>query len=358
MIRWHGTHVFDRIRVADSKRIAFGDAQDVYLTWDGTNLTMLPLTDDTGAFHIGNGTVDFDVKVFLGTATAYVLFDVGLASLIVSAGVILSVDDVTDTSSTVTGSIHTDGGIGIAKALWVGTTSRLVGAVTMDVTLSVTGVLSLASDIDLSASGTGIYDLILKDAVADALSIRRAATDMMVFDTTTPKITITPATDITGAVTLAAALSVGTTLAVTGIVTLTERVKMATDKPVIQGMNTIPLLTLTSLTSAAAVTYTAAQVVGGMISDAVTEANAATLPTPASIVAAVPGAVVGSSFLFILKNAAGGASTITLTANGSSTIVGTATIAQNNTKIFLALITNVTGAAEAVVFRSIGTLVH
>jgi len=199
----------------------------------------------------------------------------------------IDIDCATDTTSAVTGSIHTDGGVGIAKALWVGTTSRLVGAVTMD-----------------------------------------------------------------------GALTVGTTLGVTGIVTLTERLKVASAKSVIQGMNTFPLLTLTSLTSAAAVTYTAAQVVGGLISDIITEANAATLPAPADIVAAIPGCVVGSSFLCIIKNASAGAFAITVTASGLSTIVGTATIAQGNTKVFMAVVTNVTGAAEAVSFRSIGTLVH
>jgi len=82
MQRWHGTHVFDRVRFADSNRLAFGDAQDIYLTWDGTNLTILPVTDDVGAVYFGNGTVDMDVRVTLGASTTYWQFDVGLARLV------------------------------------------------------------------------------------------------------------------------------------------------------------------------------------------------------------------------------------------------------------------------------------
>lgn len=147
-------------------------------------------------------------------------------------------------------------------------------------------------------------------------------------------------------------------LGVAGKTFLGETAVVTDAKAVVQGMNNFPLLTLTSLTSAAAVTLTAAQVIGGLISDAVSEANAATLPAPADIVAAIPNCKVGTSFMLVYKNASSGAFTITVTANGSSTIVGTATIAQNNTKIFMAKVTNITGLSEAVEFYSVGTLVH
>jgi len=91
----------------------------------------------------------------------------------------------TDASSLTVGSIITAGGIACAKQLYVG------------------------DDIDMSVSTTGVYDITLRDSVADALSIVRGTTDMMVFDTSSPLITITPAVTITGDLKFASTLFAG-----------------------------------------------------------------------------------------------------------------------------------------------------
>jgi hypothetical protein len=121
--------------------------------------------------------------------------------------------------------------------------------------------------------------------------------------------------------------------------------------------NCFDTTTVSTLTSGATVTYTAAQVINGVIKDTVSAGCAATLPTPKTIVTAIPNCKVGTSFEVTILNSSAGANTITVTANGSSTIVGTATIAQNNCKTFKAVVTNVTSGSEAVVFYSYGTIV-
>lgn len=70
----------------DNAALSFGDAKDVGIKWNGSVLQILPLVDDTGAINFGSGTYDMDVKVFLGTAAKYVLFDVG--------NVLLQLEDV------------------------------------------------------------------------------------------------------------------------------------------------------------------------------------------------------------------------------------------------------------------------
>ena len=116
---------FDWNTYNDSERLYFGDANDVSLRWTGSVLEMLPVTDATGAFNIGNGTLDFDVKVFLGTAGVYALFDVGNARFSL-VGVDLATDapivitDNTATSSTTTGALIVTGGIATAADITCG----------------------------------------------------------------------------------------------------------------------------------------------------------------------------------------------------------------------------------------------
>lgn len=73
--------------------------------------------------------------------------DAGITGDLTVTGAIVS-DSTTDTSSTITGAIQTDGGVGIAKALWVGTTSRLVGNVTANGTLTVDGASTLTGAVN------------------------------------------------------------------------------------------------------------------------------------------------------------------------------------------------------------------
>lgn len=61
----------------DVAKFYFGDAYDFSMGFDGTQLEVLPVADDTGSTNFGDGTTDADVKIFLGATTQYVCFDVG-----------------------------------------------------------------------------------------------------------------------------------------------------------------------------------------------------------------------------------------------------------------------------------------
>jgi len=117
--------------------------------------------------------------------------------------------------------------------------------------------------------------------------------------------------------------------------------------------------TVTTKNTAGDVTYTATEIKGGMIlRDPNGGARADLFPTAAAIVAAITGAVIGSSLEVTIRNTADAAETITMTTNTGLTLSGTMTIAQNNSKRFLLVCTNVTPASEAVTVYSLGTVVH
>lgn len=115
--------------------------------------------------------------------------------------------------------------------------------------------------------------------------------------------------------------------------------------------------TVTTKTTASAVTFTAAEVVGGLILRDPNGAGRADLvPTVASLFAELgsPVKIAGLSFDFTIRNTADAAETITLTTNTGWTLSGTMTIAQNNSKTFRVVFTS---AAAATVY-SLGTVVH
>jgi hypothetical protein len=106
-------------------------------------------------------------------------------------------------------------------------------------------------------------------------------------------------------------------------------------------------------------TYTAAELIGGMIlRDPSGGARSDVLPTAAQIVGAITGCIVGSAFEFTIRNTADNAETITITLGAGVTLSGTMTIAQNNSKKFLAVVTDVGSGTEAVTIYSEGTFVH
>jgi len=112
---------------------------------------------------------------------------------------------------------------------------------------------------------------------------------------------------------------------------------------------------VTTEATAGAVTFTAAEIVGGMILRDPNGASRADLsPLAADIISAIPFARIGDSFEFTIRNTANAAETITFTTNTGITLSGTMTIAQNNSKTFKVVVTSLT----TVTIYSLGTVVH
>lgn len=114
-----------------------------------------------------------------------------------------------------------------------------------------------------------------------------------------------------------------------------------------------PLPAFTSISTAGAVTFTAAQILSGVI---VRDPNGAgrsdVLPTAALLVAALPGVAIGDTIFTHIINGADAAETITLLIGAGGTFDANQTAAaqvipQFHSKILKIRFTNVTAAAEA-----------
>jgi hypothetical protein len=121
-------------------------------------------------------------------ATARIPFAQGISSTL-----------VTDSTSTTTGSIITAGGAGIAKALFVGTTANVAGAVTLQSTLAVGGVATYSAQpifSSLTASSA-----VATDASKGLVSVTNTGTGNNVLGTapTIASANLTTALTLTGA---------------------------------------------------------------------------------------------------------------------------------------------------------------
>lgn len=126
--------------------------------------------------------------------------------------------------------------------------------------------------------------------------------------------------------------------------------------PVRAGEHLIKGTQVSTIATAAAVTFTAAQILGGMILRDPNGAHRADLVPLATAIwdAMGPEPEAGASFEFTIRNTADAAETITVTTNTGVTMSGTMTIAQNNSKRFL----YVAASRAAGTLYSLGTVVH
>lgn len=115
-----------------------------------------------------------------------------------------------------------------------------------------------------------------------------------------------------------------------------------------------PSVTPSTITTAGAATYTAAELIGGLIlRDPNGAARADVTPSAALLVAAIPSAAVGDVVDFDVRNTADAAETITVTAGAGVALSGPMTIAQGSAQRFRAVVGSVGTGTEAVTIYSL-----
>jgi hypothetical protein len=113
-----------------------------------------------------------------------------------------------------------------------------------------------------------------------------------------------------------------------------------------QDFSTLVYPTFTPATYADTATVTAADLLGGFILATKNGAATLTLPTAALLNAAIPGAAVGRSFEFFVRNTGNNTYTIGAGTGGTSATGNTMTVATVNTRTFLVRITGVANGSD------------
>jgi len=150
----------------DDDVLYFGNDLDFSMKWDGTNLEILPVSDNAGSINIGDGETDVDLKVFLGASSDYVLFDVSEGRIDVFSAELRMVTtakiEFTDAEMYIHG--ESNGVMAIVSDTTIGITAP---------TIRLTGNVTIPSDNYLYIRDTGIY---IYSPAADRLEIKAAST--------------------------------------------------------------------------------------------------------------------------------------------------------------------------------------
>ena len=231
-------HVHDGTSGNGAPITKIGPVQDVVISIS----SMSPKTTNT--VDLGTSSLKYKDLYLAGNASVAGTLGVTSTSTFTGAatftGAIIS-DATTDSTSITSGAVQTDGGLGVAKALWVGGLANVAGAATLQSTLAVTGATTLSSALTYGG-------VTLSNAV-----------------TGTGNMALSASPTFTGTAAFASVTASGT-LAVTGVATLTAQ----------------PILS--SLTASRAVFSDGSK---GLVSNAITGtgdvvmSNSPTLVTPA-----------------------------------------------------------------------------